>query len=109
VGSSTTRDRCATSPTARSPHDPVAALNQVLSEVIDVVQDVKQAAQKVTSTHALHAVLDELFDLRNWARLLVEQVEILGVSPRSRCGLSAPRDAVSVSPLESRSRPVRRV
>ena len=65
-----------------TPHDPTAALNQVLSEVIDVVQDVKQAHRKVPGTHALHAVLDQLSgDLRTWAQLLVEQDDALGVSP----------------------------
>ena len=62
--------------------DPVAALNQVLSEVIDAVLDVRQAHRRVPETHALHAVLDRLFDdLRIWARLLADQDQALGVSP----------------------------
>jgi hypothetical protein len=62
--------------------DPTAALNQVLSEVIDAVLDVKQAHRRVPETHALHAVLDQLFDdLRTWARLLADQEQALGVSP----------------------------
>jgi thioesterase domain-containing protein len=62
--------------------DPVAALNQVLSEVIDAILDVKQAQRRVPETHALNAVLDQLFaDLRTWARLLAEQDQALGVSP----------------------------
>ena len=62
--------------------DPTAALNQVLSEVIDAVLDVKQAHRRVPETHALHAVLDQLFDdLRTWAPLLADQEQALGVSP----------------------------
>ena len=61
---------------------PAAALNQMLSEVIDVVLDVRQAHRRVPETHALHAVLDQLFDdLRTWARLLADQEQALGVSP----------------------------
>lgn len=64
------------------PNDPTAALNEVLSEVIDLVQEVKQAHRKVPETHAFHAELDQLLgDLRTWARLLVDQDEALGVSP----------------------------
>ena len=62
--------------------DPAAALNQVLSEVIDGILDVKQAHRRVPETHALHAVLDQLFDdLRTWAQLLADQDQALGVSP----------------------------
>jgi DNA-binding ferritin-like protein len=62
--------------------DPAAAINQVLSEVIDAILDVRQAHRRVPETQALHAVLDQIFDdLRTWARLLADQDEALGVSP----------------------------
>ena len=51
-----------------SPADPAAALNQVLSEVIGSILDVRQAARRVPGTQALHGVLDHLLaDLRTWA------------------------------------------
>ncbi len=62
--------------------DPAAALNQVLSEVIDAILDVRQAHRRVPETHALHALLDRLSaDLRTWALLLADQDQALGVSP----------------------------
>jgi DNA-binding ferritin-like protein len=62
--------------------DPAAALNQVLSEVIDAILDVRQAHRRVPETQALHSLLDQLFaDLRTWAWLLADQDQALGVSP----------------------------
>jgi DNA-binding ferritin-like protein len=72
--------------------DPAAALNRVLSEVIDAVLDVRQAHRRVPETHALHAVLDRLFDdLRTWARLLVDQDQALGVSPLANMSTASGR------------------
>jgi DNA-binding ferritin-like protein len=73
-------------------HDPAAALNQVLSEVIDAIVDVRQAHRRVPDTQALHAELDLLLtDLRTWAGLLADQDQALGVSPLASMASGASR------------------
>jgi hypothetical protein len=62
--------------------DPTAALNEVLSEVIDALLDVRQAGRRVPGPQALHGMLDRLFaDLRAWAQLLRDTDQAFGVSP----------------------------
>ena len=74
----------------------VAALNQVLSEVIDAILDVRQAHRRVPESQALHAVLDQLFaDLKTWAGLLAEQDQSLGVSPLASMPTGASRTPVN--------------
>jgi DNA-binding ferritin-like protein len=86
-------------PVSSPPHDPIAALNQILSEVIDVVLDVKQAYRHVPATHALHAELDELSaDLRSWAELLARRDDALGVSPLANMASVAGRELVNLWP-----------
>jgi hypothetical protein len=63
-------------------HDPLEAINAVLSEVIDFVSEVKQARWRFPAPEALHAELDSLFDdIRSWVQLLIEEDDAHGLSP----------------------------
>jgi hypothetical protein len=90
--------------------DLAAGLNQVLSEVIDAILDVRQALRRVPETQALHAVLDQLFaDLRTWARLLADQDQVLGVSPLASMPSGASRTPPNPWHGAASSEEVRRV
>ena len=62
-----------------SSHDRVTAVNQVLSEVVDLTLTVGQAQHTVRDGHELPAELDWLFiSARAWAALLVDADSALG-------------------------------
>ena len=67
--------------TSASRSDPMAAVNDVLNEVIDVAMALRQAHHAVPESHELHAEIDLLFsDARTWAELLMEADAARGVS-----------------------------
>ena len=83
--------------------DPAAALNQVLSEVIDAVLDVRQAQRRVPETHALHAVLDQLASALKpgGIYLIVDHEAAAGAGASQTSTLHRIEDAVVRSEVEA--------
>jgi hypothetical protein len=66
--------------------------NQVLSELIDLIVEVKQAEWKVPKTHELRSELDQLYnDLVRWKTVLGDRDQALGVDPLSFMSSAAGR------------------
>jgi hypothetical protein len=78
---------------------PAPSLNAVLSDVIDIVQDLKQARRKVPVTHELHRLLNGLHsDLQSWAASLMDYDLATGVSALSTVTSAAGRTPPNLWP-----------